>query len=181
MFYNRPLFETLTFNNTEENMSAIIIDEMTDTIRSKKLVQKRNLERAPSFIDKLNLKGKYDNHKLAKIWAWRNHDHGEVFASSLEIDYLLFDQNILVEETTDLVAKLTRIGFVEQVGFPDEELFKDFSYVMYNKKHNIAITLYQPTLKTAIKTAHAIMEKSKFGGSSGMAVFLAAVEVLIKK
>lgn len=163
-------------------MSAIITDDLTDDIiRSKKLVQKRRIEHAPSFLDKLNLKGKYENHKLAKVWAWRNHDHGEVFASSLEIDYLLFDQNILVEETPELVAKLDRIGFTEQVGFPDEELFKDFSYVMYNKKHNIAITLYQPKLKTAIKTAHSIMEKSKFGGSSGMAVFLAAIEVLIKK
>jgi len=163
-------------------MSAIITDQITDNmLSSKKTGQKRRVEQSASFLDKLNLKGKYENHKLAKIWAWRNHDHGEVFASSLEIDYLLFDQNILVEESPDLIAKLKRIGFAEQIGFPDEELFKDFSYVMYNKKHNIAITLYQPKLKTAIKTAHEIMNKSNFGGASGMAVFLAAVDVLIKK
>lgn len=163
-------------------MSAIITDEITDNmLRSKKSVQKRKTDTSLSFLDKLNLKGKYENHKLAKIWAWRNHDHGEVFASSLEVDYLFFDQNILIEESPELLSKLKRIGFSEQIGFPDEELFKNFSYVMYNKKHNIAITLYQPNLKSAIKTAHAIMEKSNFGGTSGMAIFLAAVEVLINK
>jgi hypothetical protein len=162
-------------------MSAIITDEITDAISKKNAVQRRKLDRTPSLIDRLNIKGKYENHKLAKVWAWRNHDHGEVFASSLEVDYIAFNQHILIEENPELVAKLTRIGFAPQVGFPDEEQFKNFARVMYNKKHNIAITLYQPKKGAAIKTAYEIMRKSQFDGTTGMMIFLAALEVLFKK
>jgi hypothetical protein len=162
-------------------MSAIITDEITDAISKKNAVQRRKLDRTPSLIDRLNIKGKYENHKLAKVWAWRNHDHGEVFASSLEVDYIAFNQHILIEENPELVAKLTRIGFAPQDGFPDEEQFKNFARVMYNKKHNIAITLYQPKKGAAIKTAYEIMRKSQFDGTTGMMIFLAALEVLFKK
>lgn len=162
-------------------MSAVIIDELTDAISKKNATQRRKIEKSPSIIDRLNIKNKYENHKLAKIWAWRNHDHGEVFASSLEVDYIAFNQNILIEETPEIDAKLTRIGFVPQVGFPDEEQFKNFARVMYNKKHNIAITLYQPKKGAAIKTAYEIMQKTQFDGTSGMVIFLAALEVLFKK
>lgn len=162
-------------------MSAIITEELTTGIRDTKAIQKRKLEKTPSFLDKLNLKDKYENHKLAKIWAWRNYDHGEVFANSLEVDNITFDQNIFIEETPEICAKLSRIGFVEQVGFPDEELFKHFSRVMYHKKHNIAITLYQSKYKNAIELAHKIMLKSEIGGDTAMAVFVSSVEVLINK
>lgn len=162
-------------------MSAIITDEITESLSKKNAIQRRKLERKPSLFDRLNIKGKYENHKLAKVWAWRNHDHGEVFATSLEVDYIAFNQHILTEETPEIVAKLTRIGFVHQVGFPDEEQFKDFARVMYNKKHNIAITLYQPKKGEAIKTAYEIMKKTQFDGTSGMVIFLAALDVLFKK
>lgn len=162
-------------------MSTVIIDEITTDIRDRKTVQKRVAPKSRTFLDRLNIKGKYENHKLAKVWAWRNYDHGEVFANSLEVEHINFDQNIFIEETPDLCAKLSRIGFVEQVGFPDEELFKSFSRVMYHKKHNIAITLYQSKYKNAIDTAHKIMLKTETTGETANAVFVSAVEVLINK
>ena len=159
-------------------MSTVIIDEITTDIRDRKTVQKRVAPKSRTFLDKLNIKGKYENHKLAKVWAWRNYDHGEVFANSLEVDHINFDQNIFIEETPDLCAKLSRIGFVEQVGFPDEELFKSFSRVMYHRKHNIAVNLYKPSYKTAIYTADRIIEESEITGLTATAVFISTIKVL---
>lgn len=158
---------------------STIANEFTTDIRERKL-QKSKVEKPTSFFGKLNIKGKYENHKLAKIWAWRNYDHGEVFVNSLEVDQIHFDQNIFVEDTKELSEKLKRLGFVEQVGFPDEELFKNFSRVMFNRKHNIAITMYQSQYKSAIEIAYNIMEKSHIGGKSALTVFVSAVEVLTK-
>jgi hypothetical protein len=129
----------------------------------------------------LNLKQRVDNHKLARVWAYRNHDHAEVFANSLELDYIIFQQELFLEDTKELSAKLTRIGFIELTGYPDEELFQGFSRVMYNKKYNIAISLFDPKHKYAIQTANKIVEKSFMDGRSGMAIFLATIEVLLEK
>lgn len=153
---------------------ATIID---NSVRNTRQVKKST----PSFLEKLNIKGKLEKRKLVNLWEWRNHDHGELFATSLEVDYIVFDQNIFIEETEEIVSKLRRLNFVVQENFPDEKLFKDFSYVMYDQKHNLAITLYNPIFKTEIKTAYDIMIKSKFNGSSGRAVFLASLNVLAKK
>ena len=161
-------------------MSTVISTDILDTATREKKSSQRKQENK-SFLDKLNLKGKYEKHKLEKIWAWRNYDHGDVFANSLEVDFITFSQHIFIEETQELVSKLKRIGFEIQADYPNESSFKHFSFVMYHKKHNIAISLYQPKCKQAIKTAYNIMEKTKFDGEAGMMIFLSAVDVLINK
>jgi len=160
-------------------MTDIITNEIASGTRDKKPGHKHQLSTVPSFLDKLNIRGKYENHKLAKAWAWRNYDHGEVFANSLEVENITFNQNIFIEDTTDLYAKLIRIGFVEQTGFPDEHLFKSFSRAMYHKKHNITITLYQSKYKNAIDVAYKIMMKTETTGDTAMAIFVSAIAVLI--
>lgn len=156
--------------------------EIIENIRTKNTLQRaKNARKEVSWLEKLNLKQRVNNHKLARVWAYRNHDHAEVFANSLELDYIIFQQELFLEDTKDLSAKLTRIGFTELTGYPDEELFKGFTRVMYNKKYNIAISLYDPKHKHAIKTANKIVEKSFMDGRSGMAIFLATIEVLLEQ
>jgi hypothetical protein len=163
-------------------MSAVMTDEINDVIIERTNTRKKQAQKPKgSFLNMLNLGEKLDNHKLARAWGDRNHEHGDVFATSLEVDYIIFQQNLFIEETKELTAKLSRIGFEEQIDYPDEELFSKFVRVMYNRKHNIAVMLYQPKNKHAIHTAHKIVEKSIIDGQTGLAVFLAAVDVLLSK
>ena len=155
-----------------------VLDRPANTIQRKKPAA---TPKASSVFGSFNIKHKIDNHKLARAWYERNLDHAEVFANSLELEYIIFQQNLFIEDSKELSAKLSRIGFVEQNGFPDEELFKDFVRVMYNKKYNIAISLFQPTHKDAIYTSYKIVEKSIVDGQTGLAVFLASVEILLNK
>ena len=77
-------------------MSTVISTDILDTATREKKSSQRKQENK-SFLDKLNLKGKYEKHKLEKIWAWRNYDHGDVFANSLEVDFITFSQQIFIE------------------------------------------------------------------------------------
>lgn len=132
-----------------------------------------------SFFD-FGLKKKADEMKFARTWAQRNIDHGEVLVASLEVDYTVFDQHILVEDSKELSEKLTRIGFETLTNYPDEEKFDKFTRVMYNRKHNIAFSLYKPAHAKAIKIANEITHRALIDGETGMAVFLASIEVLLE-
>jgi hypothetical protein len=132
------------------------------------------------LIDRFKIKQRVAKHKLGRAWAFRNTDHGRIFATALELDCVVFQQNIFVEANKELILKLKRIGFEELTGYPDEEVFKDFINVLYDKKNNIAISLYQSQHKVAIETAYKIVENT-VDGVSGFAVFISAINVLTKK
>ena len=158
-------------------MSATITTEITTEVRERKDSKRKSAN--VSFLEKINLKGAFEKRKLVKLWEWRNYDHGNVFITTLEVDYIMFDQNILIEDTAEIVSKLQRLGFVDQVGFPDEGMFKKFSRAMYNTEHNIAITLYQPKYKKSVNIAHDIMKKTQFTGESALVIFSSSIDVLI--
>ena len=53
--------------------------------------------------------------------------------------------------------------------------------MLYNKKYNIALTLYKPAYKHAITTALEIVADAEIDGQVGLDVFLSTVNVLIKQ
>lgn len=133
------------------------------------------------FFEKLNFKQTADKHKLARKWNYRNTDHGEIFATSLEVDYIAFQQNLFIQDSKEISAKLTRIGFVNQDEYPGKQFFETFTRVMYHPKHNIAVSLYQPRHKEAITMASQIASKSVADPQTAIVVFLAAVDVILNK
>lgn len=132
-----------------------------------------------AFIKKIN--DWRSRQRLISAWANRNIEHGDVMMESLELKYISFSQNIFVEDSKELSDKLSRIGFEPLVGFPDEKLFESFSRIMYNKKHNISISLYQPEHSRAINTAIEIAKQSAAESDYALTVFLKAVIILINE
>lgn len=147
----------------------------------------REFESKPKHIDlfkKYNhfveiIKQRKKNSALAKAWTYRNTDHGEILMLALEVKYFSFQQNIFVKETKELTDKLKRIGFEPLSGFPDEKLFEEFSRILYNKTHNIAISLYKDEHEFALKSAIEIVDKSINDQYTALPVFLAAVNTLL--
>ena len=130
------------------------------------------------LLDRIGLKQKIANYKLAKAWEFRNMEHGEVFLTSLEVEHLVFLDDIFIEDSKEMSARLARLGFEDLTGFPDEENYNEFSRVMYHRKHNIAVNLYKPSYKTAIYTADRIIEESEITGLTATAVFISTIKVL---
>lgn len=124
---------------------------------------------------------KMSDFKLEKAWHKRNIEHGDVLISSLELEVKPFFQQYYVEETPELIKKLTRIGFIELKEYPHHEKFDTFSKVMYHKKFNIALNLYDSANKHAILTAIEIVEKSIIDHDTAMVVLLSAIDVLMEK
>lgn len=133
------------------------------------------------FKNALNIKHHIEKFKLARRWGDRNLDNGHVIMDALEIECLYFQQSIFIEESADILAKLKRIGFKPLVGFPDESLYDNFSSIMYNEKHNVALSLYKPENEDAIYTAYDITKEAKVTDLSELAVFLAAIKVLMNR
>lgn len=131
------------------------------------------------------LKNKIDvyskNKKLATAWFNRNLEHGEVFMTSLETNYIFFQQNIFVKNDEKLLNKLTRVGFSPLKGFPDEERFDFFSSILYHPKYNIALSIYSPEYESAIKTSYEIVKKANVDDFIGQEVFLSSLKVLLQK
>lgn len=132
-----------------------------------------------NFFKKINFKQVVKKHKLARQWTYRNTDHGEIFATSLEVDYIAFLQHLFMQESKEISAKLTRIGFVNQDEYPDKEYFDTFIRVMYHPKHNIAVSLYHVKHKEAITMASQIATKSVADPQIATVVFLAAIDVIL--
>jgi len=133
------------------------------------------------FFNTLNVKKMVDSHKFTKVWLDRNIHYAEVFSTSIELEKLTFQQYVFVEDTKELATKLDRIGFVEQIGYPDEIHFKKFSRMMYNAEYNIALSLYKPQYKKAIMVANEVVETAGINGQVGLNVFLSTINVLISK
>lgn len=143
---------------------------------------KTNRKRPTQNNNMVNLfQKKMSDFKLEKAWHKRNIEHGDVLISSLELDVKPFFQQYYVEETADLTKKLSRIGFVELKEYPDHDKFDKFSKVMYHKKFNIALNLYNTTNKHSILTAIEIVEKSIIDHDTAMVVLFSAIDVLMDK
>ena len=156
---------------------------MTRTTEITKPTRYAHSEKSDSnfkFFDSLSLATYFNNRKLNKAWYWRNVEHGDVFTLTLDVPFQQFQQDIFIEDSALMVDKLRKIGFKERVGYPTEDAYKDFSHVMYNTKHNIAIHLYDSKYASAINTAINIVTDTNFEGESGTVVFLSAVKTLIK-
>lgn len=170
-------------------MSSIITTDIIETETYARKSRKKSKEvsvispinRLANLVNKMNVKQMVDNHKFTKVWLDRNVHYADVFTASLELDKLIFQQYVFVEDTKELSAKLERIGFVEQIGYPDEIHFKSFSRMMYNKEYNIALSLYKPQYKKAIFIANEIVDKAEVNGQHGISVFLSAIDVLISQ
>ena len=104
------------------------------------------------------LKERNAKSRLKKAWKNRNLNHGEVFMDTLDIPKIIFQQNIFIEETQEIVDKLYSIGFIELKGFPDEGLFEHFCYILYSEKHNIAISLYKKEIQKTLLNVIEIAE-----------------------
>lgn len=133
--------------------------------------------KTPPFMSKIN--EWRQRQRLVRAWAERNLNHGEILMESLELEFIPFNQNIFVQDSKELSEKLSRIGFEHLEGFPDEKLFERFSRIMYNKKHNVAISLFQPEHKQPINTAIKIAKESAAENDFALIVFLKAVNVLL--
>lgn len=124
-----------------------------------------------SFLDSLNINKRIEQYKLSKAWLDRNLDNGEVFMDSLEVDYLEFEQDYLVQSTKQFVDRLQRIGF--ELIVPK----KGYSFLSYyfNKKHQVCIAVYDPLYKDVIYKAEQVIKDSHIGGETAEAVFVSIV------
>lgn len=119
--------------------------------------------------------------RMSKSWNLRNNIHGNIFAETLELDYIQFQQHIFIEETKPLIDKLYRLDFVEQFIFPDVELYTTFCRTFYNIKYNLVIYLYSSKIRNHINTARTISVNTTNEESVGLAVFLNAINALVFK
>lgn len=144
------------------------------------IIPVRTRTKQKSFLEVLNIKSKVDDWKFTKVWADRNMDNGDLIIDTLEINPTVIDQYMFVEEDKQLLSKLERIGFKELTKYPNHAQFDSFSYVMYNDKYNVAISVYDPKMKNVIKTAEEIAKETEFEYDYNLKVFLSTVKVLNK-
>lgn len=132
-----------------------------------------------SPFDFFNIKKRIADNKFEKQWANRNFGSGEMFVESLEVDYCMFQQNIFVESSTELLAKLKRLGFETLEGYPDSGLFDGFSSILYLDKHNVALSVYRSVNKKSIHLACDIVDDTKAIGDNAQVIFLSVVNNLM--
>ena len=160
-----------------DQFDVIITDSRKINTKKKQAPKKYEFK---DFINRLNLKGHLERNRMNRLWGLRNLEHGGVFANSLEVDYFIFQQNIYIEESKVLTDKLKRLGFVLHTEYPDAKFYKAFCKTYYDTKYNISLCLYNQRDADAIITAFNIVP-SKMEGASALAVFLSAINVLLKK
>lgn len=134
-----------------------------------------------SFID--TIKNKLKKIKFEEQWAERNTKHGELFATTIRMDYKLFQRNIFIEGTDKLIDQLDKMGFVVLNEYPHSKLFNNICVVMYNEKYNIAISLYSSKYKDVFNTAFQISDTTQdiMNTFAAMVTFTSIVDTLIKK
>lgn len=118
----------------------------------------------------------WNKQKFDKIWLDRNIDYGEVLIDSLEYEVMEFNQDYFIEDNKEVSAKLKRIGF-EPI---DINTKYDFVTFVYNKKHNVAIGLYKPSLKDVMKKAKDVVSSSNIDGETARIVFTEIVNSFSK-
>lgn len=140
----------------------------------------RNRTKQKSVFEILNIKGQIESYKFNKVWADRNLDNGELIIDTLEIEPIIMDQFIFIEESKPLMEKLDRIGFEVLNRYPNISQFDTFSVMMYNRKYNVAISIYKPQMKKIVEMANSIAEDTEFNLDYKLSVFISAVKMLNK-
>ena len=121
-----------------------------------------------------------DKWNFKKMWYDRNLTNGDVFVKLLEVDDIVFEQNIFVEYTAELVTKLKRLEFEIMDNYPNKDKY-DFARLYYNKAHNLAVFIHKADVTDAIKKAYAIVNMAKIEGETAEAVFVSTINTLSKK
>ena len=158
---------------------SITADEIRPSraTRTPKAVKSREVSTEISFVT--SIKNYFLKHKMSKQWGYRNLSHGDIFIETLEVESIVFQQNLFVESTKTLTDKLSRLGFVEQTVFPDYERYQSFCITYYNERHNLAVSLFSPKMKEYINTAYLISNKTTSDAQSGLDIFLNTISVLV--
>jgi hypothetical protein len=99
-----------------------------------------------------------DKVKLSFAWRRRNLKHSEVVLKTLEVRYDIFYQYIFIEQTTELVEKLLRVGFKPMV--VQYDVIGMYAPLYYNEEYNISFNLYKPEHKASIAAAIEIADRS---------------------
>lgn len=129
----------------------------------------------------INITKLIEDYSFIRKWKNRNIEYGAVVIEILEIEAISFLQELYVEESKQLVEKLNSIGFVPITQYPEETHFKTFSTMMYNKKYNVAISMYESEYKNPIHMAHTLVEAAKLNDESQFPVFITAINILSNK
>lgn len=160
-------------------MSAIAQEVSTRPSRSSRTP--RTVARETSEISFItSIKNYFTKHKMAKAWEYRNITSGDIFIETLEVESIVFQQNLFLETTKALSDKLDRLGFVEQTVFPDYERYASFCTTLYHERHNLAVSLFSPKVKEHIQTAQLISTKTTKDTMSGLDIFLNTINVLVE-
>jgi len=157
---------------------SVTVEEMEYPTRALRKVDQKQTK---TFLETIGLSQVLNTNKFDKDWQFKNADHGDIFVITMELECVVFQQNIFTEESKDLIAKLERIGFSILTTFPNDSLFNKFTTTYYDEKHNLAISLYKPNIKSAIIAAQKIVAKSRIDSYAGMVVFLSTIDVLTQK
>jgi hypothetical protein len=116
---------------------------------------------------------------LYVLWRERNFNHCDVFIDTLEMETIVFHQTIFVENSTELRTKLNALGFQQIVGFPDEGHNKAFSTILFWKKHNIALSLYDKVNEAHLNCAIAIAQQTSKDEQMQKSIFNNTMKVLL--
>jgi hypothetical protein len=108
------------------------------------------------------LQGKESPRNIMAHWRERNSVHSRVFLQTLEVDYLVFEEDVFMMKSSDLMIKLERIGFTTQFTVSNDK-FGPLCTTYWNKEHNIVIRLVSQqnweTLTLALEVI-ALLKKS---------------------
>ena len=160
-------------------MSTIQENITTETRSSRAPRTPKTVKRETNEVSFVaSVKNYFTKHKLAKQWQYRNLAKGDIFVETLEVESIVFQQNLFIESSKAISEKLTRLGFIEQTVFPDCEQYQTFCTTFYNARHNLAVSLYPAKFHDALATAYKISTKTTQDAASGLAIFLNTVNVV---
>lgn len=99
---------------------------------------------------------------IMAYWRERNSVHSRVFLLTLEVDYLVFEQDVFMLNTGGLADRLIRLGFTTDFSVSNDKL-GPLCRTYWNKEHNIVIRLVTEqnwqTLKLALEVI-ALLKKA---------------------
>lgn len=101
------------------------------------------------------------NQKQASIWQQRNEQNIRVLLNTLEVEYLVFQQDVFLLRDDSLAEKFLRIGF-KLVPVTSLKAFKDpwvsFCHGIYwHEEHNNVIRMASPKMMENLTTALQII------------------------
>ena len=152
--------------------SPILFDNAYGTIDDtdpqwvKEMEAKETVIVKPRFTFRRNFFSKWwkkqsDIKHFRQMWEKRNIRCSEVFVDSLEMPYLIFHQEIFLEDSPELSNKLERLGFKEiEEHFKDEvrPSIVDFCTLLLQPTYNIVLHLYPPQYEVKLAKAISIAQ-----------------------